>query len=205
MSCSASSPIFTGKNNGQRLKHFIHPDPRLAAAGEPIRSRFEEARSNPFHRLPKRFEGVIRWDPEIGLSLYYFKPSELIINILPRGVFAGRPDQEIEPIAGSEQESVMLLFSKLFNWDVSWLARNFSTEGEMGEDGNWKISLRPDDGDLAGKLDRIDLEGQGGLLNRILLDLRNGRTVEISLSGQERPAPVDETELKEFYPALNAQ
>jgi hypothetical protein len=171
----------------------------LASAG-PVRCRFEEERRNPFHKLPKRFAGSMWWDPRMGLCLYYQQPSRLIVNVLPGGVLLGRPDEPLEPLPGSEQQQVMLLFSRLFNWDVEWLSANFETDGELDGSGGWRLSLRPLDAELAGKLTRIDLDGGNGKLQRIFLDLRGGRTVEIRLSEQTRVDRLSGEEISTAFP-----
>ena len=166
----------------------------------PIKCRFEELRHNPFHKLPKRFKGRMWWDPAIGLCLYYEQPSELRINILPEGVFIGRPDEPPEPIPGNGQDDVMKLFSKLFNWDVAWLAATFSTEGKMEDTGTWQLQFRPLEEDLSQQVRRMDLRGESGLLTRIYLHLRGGRKIEIRLSDQARLCQLDEETLRRAFP-----
>jgi hypothetical protein len=171
----------------------------LATPGA-LKCRFEEARTNPFHRLPKRFEGRMFWEPEIGLCLFYEDPSPLLVNVLPDGVLMGRPREALQPLPGNRQEEVMALFSKLFTWDVDWLAANFTAEGGIADTGEWELSLRPAGDDSGNSLTRIDLEGQNGLLERIHLDLRHNRTVEISLSGQTRTCRLSNSEISLAFP-----
>jgi len=172
-------------------------------SGQPVRCQFEELRKNPFHKLPRRFEGRMWWHPGIGLSLYYEQPSQLIVNILPEGVLMGRPGEEMKPMPGRDQQEVMVLFSRLFSWDVDWLATHFSAEGSLLGDGEWKLSLRPEDETLSRALTRIDLAGGHGVLQSIFLDLHGGRTVEIRLSAQYRGPDLETKELKHAFPNLH--
>jgi hypothetical protein len=177
-------------------------EPVFAELGKPgpVKCWFEESRRNPFHKLPKRFAGNMWWDPGIGLCLDYQKPSQLLVNVLPSGVMVGRPGDPLKPLPGSEQQQVMVLFSKLFNWDAAWLSENFAVDGEFSDASNWRLELRPTGGDLSKRLTRIDLDGGENQLQRIYLDLRGGRTVEIRLSGQARVCKLSKEEIQQAFP-----
>jgi hypothetical protein len=172
---------------------------KMAQSG-PLKSRFTESRFSRFQKLPKRFEGRVWWDPEIGLCLFYEKPSELIINVLKEGLRKGRPGKPMESLPTGGQGETMQLFLKLFNWDTEWLSANFQTEGEILEANLWQLHLRPLQENIANQLSGIVLEGDGGLLNSILLDLRGGRAVEIKLSEQARVPTLSERELHLAFP-----
>lgn len=170
------------------------------AKPSPLKGQFKESRFNRFHKLPKRFEGRLWWDPEIGLCLFYEEPSELIINVLKKGLLKGRPGKPLKPLPSDAAETVMQLFTKLFNWDVSWLQENFTIEGTISETNLWELSLRPLEKDSKMGLSRIVLEGEGGLLNTLILNLRGSRKIEIKLSEQARVDALSESDLHLAFP-----
>jgi hypothetical protein len=166
----------------------------------PIKCQFEELRHNPFHRLPKRFNGRMWWNPNIGLCLYYEQPSELRINILEDGIFVGRPDEPSKPLPDNGQDEVLDLFTKLFNWDVKWLVATFAVDGDLENTGQWHLQFRPLESNVMQQLRRMELNGEGGLLNQISLYLRGGRKIEIHLSEQSRIFRLDDEDLLRAFP-----
>ncbi len=156
------------------------------ATEDPVKTGFEELRTNPFHKRPRRFNGDIFWHSEFGLSLQYEDPAEIKINMSQNGVTLYRPEEDPKQMEIPEDNPGMSLFFKLFDWDISWLIENFSIIGEM-DDSAWKLQLRPLDQQSSKTLSRIDLKGEADILQSILLDFPGGRKISIRLFDQERP------------------
>lgn len=173
------------------------------AENRPVHSRFTEVRSNPFHRVPRRFSGEIAWHPEIGLSLRYTAPSDLTVNILPQGVFIGRAGAKPRSLPQGEQQEVMLLFSKLFSWDTAWLAENFASEGKPPGPEGWTLVLRPREETFSRSLTLIRLSGAGEQVESIFIDLKGGKTVEVSLEDPQRPDTLTEEQTARAFPFAN--
>tara|TARA_B110001450_G_scaffold239542_1_gene247498 strand:+ start:344 stop:988 length:645 start_codon:yes stop_codon:yes gene_type:complete len=166
----------------------------------PIKSHFKESRFNRFQKLPRCFEGRLWWDPQIGLSLLYEEPSELIINVLKKGLSMGQPGKPLKSLPSSGQGKLMQLFFNLFNWDVAWLQANFQIEGSISEAAIWQLRLLPLEQNVVSGLSSITLGGEGGLLNTIQLDLRGRRSIGIELSRQERVLALNQMELRLAFP-----
>lgn len=169
----------------------------------PIRSRFNEERSNPFHRHSRQFEGTIRWDSKLGLSISYEDANPVVVNITEDALYISKEGETRNLAFESEQSQVMTLFSRLFSWDVDWLSGNFDTAGEMDEASNWTLKLAPIDEEMTAFINRLTLEGTADYLTRITMDLRGGRAIRISLSQQQHHACFSDDELEEAYPYLN--
>lgn len=162
---------------------------------ETLRGRFEETRTNPFHRVPKRFEGTLRWKAGLGFSLQYSQPSRTVISIT-RDTMRIERDGEIRSIGTEEgQAQVIALISRLFSWDLDWIAREFSSSGKLEKGTGWKLELVPRDPSYSENFDKLFVEGNTNRLDRIALDLRAGRTVEIKLDEIERDVCFSESEL----------
>lgn len=160
-----------------------------------LRGRFEETRTNPFHRVPKRFEGTIRWKACLGFSLQYAHPSRTVISITRDTMRVDR-DGEIRSIGtGDGQAQVIALISRLFLWDLDWIAREFSSSGELEKGNGWKLELVPRDPTYSETFDKLVVQGDTNQLDLITLDLRAGRTVEIKLDDIERDVCFSESEL----------
>lgn len=161
------------------------------AAAQPVKCSFEEARSNPFHKRPKRFKGEIFWYPGNGLCLQYLSPSKMKINISKDSVTVYRKDESPRILDLADNDPALSIFFKLFDWDMDWLNENFQFAGELNEE-EWLIVLRPIDEQSKKKLSRIDLKGIGTVLESISLDLSAGKEILITLSGQEIPWKPDQ-------------
>ncbi len=156
------------------------------SSNDPVKTGFEELRSNPFHKRPRRFNGEIFWHQEHGLSLQYVDPGKIKINMSQDGITLYRPGKPPKNMEIPDDNPGLSLFFKLFSWDIAWLVENFSINGEM-DDSTWKLQLRPLDPQSSKKLSRIDLKGEEDILQSILLDFPGGRKVSIRLLNQERP------------------
>ena len=170
-------------------------------AVDSVRSRFEEIRSNPFHRVPRRFEGVIRWNPAYGLSIHYLEPREMVISITGEAIRLTREGETRTLGSAAEEPEVLSLLSRFFSWDRDWLAQHFSTSGDRGADGSWSLQLVPDSERFSGALTKIVIEGTDCLLRRIVMDLKAGRIVETRLADQEPDASFSKEELETAFPA----
>jgi hypothetical protein len=105
-------------------------------------------------------------------------------------------DGEIRSIGTEEgQAQVIALISKLFSWDLHWIAHEFSSSGELDEDNGWKLELVPRNPSYSQTFDKLVVEGNANRLDHITLDLRAGRTVEIKLDDTERDVCFSESEL----------
>lgn len=165
------------------------------AANSPVKSAFEETRTNPFQKRPRRFKGNIFWHPEHGLSLHYSSPAQVKINISEQSVYLFRQDEPPRRINIDGEDPALSLFFRLFDWDTEWLAESFLISGELEQSG-WQLQLRPLDESARRKLSRIDLNGSGKLLQSIRLDFPGGREVRIRLFEQEYPWQPGEAFLK---------
>ena len=186
--------------------NFVDPPPKwepiFAEMGrsEPLKCNFKEARSTRFQKSPKHFYGRLWWDSKIGLCLFYEKPSQLIFNILGDGVRKGTPGKPLKALPTDGHDEILRLFSNLFNWNVTWLTANFHTEGEIKANDEWQLRLKPLKKSMSSRLSDILLEWKSGLLNRIHLDLRGGRKVEIHLYDQVRVKVFSKEEVRLAFP-----
>ena len=174
------------------------------ASNTPVKSAFEELRTNPFHKRPRRFKGNIFWHPDFGLSLQYTSPGELKINISSKHVILYRKDDPPRRMDVDTDNPALGMFFKLFDWDMAWLGENFTIAGEL-DDSGWELQLRSKDDRARSKLSRIDLEGVDDLLKSIRLDFPAGREVRIKLSEQEYPWVPDVDLLKSQFEIPNDQ
>lgn len=174
------------------------------ASNAPVKTGFEELRSNPFHKRPRRFNGEIFWHQEHGLSLQYEDPAEIKINMSLDGVTLYRPEQPPKSIEIPDDNPGLSLFFKLFSWDIAWLVENFRVNGEM-DNSTWKLQLRPLDPQSSKKLSRIDLKGEDDILQSILLDFPGGRKISIRLFDQERPWKAKCEDIREQFELPDAK
>ena len=156
------------------------------ASNHPVKATFEESRTNPFHKRPRRFNGEIFWHPDYGLSLHYASPGEMKINISEKQVMLYRKEDPPRRLEMDEENPALGMFFRLFDWDMTWLDKSFSISGNINES-EWNLQLRPYDELARKKLSRIDLDGADNLLQAIRLDFPGGREVRIKLSDQEYP------------------
>ncbi len=159
-------------------------------SSEPVKSDFLELRSNPFHRLPRRFKGTIYWHPDYGLSLDYNSPVSTRINVDREQVTILKPGDPPRQLTVSDENPALGMFLKLFDWDTRWIAGNFTT-GITHEDAEVVLRLEPKDDEIAKRLNGIILKLKNKILDSIELDLSGQREIQIRLSSQVIPWEAD--------------
>lgn len=181
-------------NPGCELREFI----AVLQSDVPVKSDFEELRSNPFQRRPRRFEGTIYWHPVHGLSLEYSSPASTRINVDKEKITISKPGGPPRQLVVGEENAALGIFLKLFDWDAQWIADNFETEADFS--GNvMELRLRPLDQQMRSRLNGIILQVGEKVLNSIELDLSGQKEILIRLSGQEIPWEADDATLAGRY------
>lgn len=166
-----------------------------------IKTCFAETRRNPFHRLPRRFAGVIRWVPDRGLSIHYTEPREVIIAVTPESITITRDGESRRESFMEEDGGFLTLIPRLLAWDMAWLSQHFIPAGDIsGEDG-WELTLSPSGKLFSESISRMVLNGNGGMLQTITLHARGGRIIEIRLLETAIDPAFTPEELEQAFPA----
>lgn len=105
-----------------------------------LKMSFSEARSFPFRRYPKNFEGTVYIAPDGRLTIAYHFPSayrilidgDLITLVYENGEVRNLPD-----------EARLQLFTDLLQWDTDAISRNWTATAIEREGDQTKLALKP--------------------------------------------------------------
>jgi hypothetical protein len=144
-------------------------------------SQFTERRFFPFRSAPVVLTGVVRIDPQRGLSLAYLTPDVRTLIIDAQGALLrdDRGRSRAMPADSRVQAATMALVSVL-RFDLADLQRHFVLRGQR-LDSAWQLTLEPKDPALAPGLSTLLVAGTGERLDRIDLIKSASQRIEITL------------------------
>jgi len=148
-------------------------------------SRFTELRFFPFRRTPVVLTGVVRIDPERGLSLAYLTPEVRTLIIDRQGTILRDDRGRDHPMpSDSRVQATTAALVSVLHFDLADLQRHFRLRGQQ-QGAAWRLTLEPRDAALAPGLSTLVVTGDGERLDRIDLIKSATQRIEIMLRGTD--------------------
>lgn len=169
-------------------------------AAPPLRAQFEERRFFPFRQGYASLTGVIRLDPDHGLSLQYVEPKAQLMVVDARGGFMadhrGRR-RELPDDRRARAATGALLHVLRFNLPL--LAQDFAIYAAR-EGAQWKFTFIPKPGgDLAEALNPVRVSGEGTYVRLIEMRKTEHQRIEIHVGETETGVTFTPGELAKYF------
>lgn len=141
----------------------------------PARVVFEEERHNPMFEQPLVLRGDLEYLGPGALRKTIRSPFQETFSIQDGHVIIERDGETRSlPVARSRAlETVLAAFDSVLAGDGERLKTLFAYEIE-GTAANWKIELQPKSRRVGEQVSSLRLSGDGGGVNRVLMDLHDG-------------------------------
>lgn len=141
-----------------------------------LEAQFREEKHIALLAAPLVDEGVLRFAPPGRLLRRIERPSPSALRVdgdrleVSEGSETRTIDLSDSPLVHAFVES----FRALLAGDRAALERHFTLGFEPGTGGSWRLSMKPKDAGLAKAIRRIEVQGRGVVLQRLVVDEQSG-------------------------------
>ncbi|WOO42329.1 hypothetical protein [Rubellicoccus peritrichatus] len=156
---------------------------------------FKEARSFPFRRYPKNFEGKVYAAADGQLAIVYSFPSSYRIIISGDQIELIYDDGETRDLSG---EAGLHVFTDLLKWDTEAISQNWPTSSVNEQDGRYYVTLVPIDSTLAKSIKELSFQFDDQRVFSVSIKQRDGvgRKYEF---GPAVPMDLGDPEIREVF------
>lgn len=163
-----------------------------------ILTDFVERRRFSFKRQPVELTGEVRFSAAHGLSLHYLTPEDRIVVLDGKGLRVQAAPGGKTPPADPRAEAASAALLDALRLDLPALAGRFEIYGRRTSEA-WALALVPREAALRRGVERITIEGQAAIVNRIEIRHSAKQTIEILLSAPRAVVPFTAEELARFF------